>query len=348
MKITQIEKTLQEYTKEGILYEKLPQDKVRCFACGHNCKIPPSGKGICRIRINKNGKLYVPFGYVNGFHIDPIEKKPFFHVLPGSMALSFGMLGCNFHCSFCQNWTISQALREEYADSFIQEIEPEDFLFFMEKHKLRLITSTYNEPLITTEWAVEIFKLVKKIGAITGYVSNGYASKEVIEYLKGNLDLFKVDLKCFSKEKYKKLGGNLDRVLQTISLLYENKFWVEIVTLIVPQFNDQEEELKSIANFIASISKDIPWHVSAFYPNYKMLDRRSTSSSTLIKAVEIGYSVGLHYVYTGNIPGLKYENTYCHNCKTLLIERIGYEILKNLIEEGKCYKCKTKIPGIWN
>lgn len=341
---------LVKHTKVGELYRSIGNNTLECFACGHRCKIKDGRDGICRIRFNRNGKLYTPYGYFAGVHLDPIEKKPFFHALPGSYAMSFGMLGCCYHCSFCQNWISSQVLRDPNAFAFPDLMTPEDFILLASEYKAKIVTSTYNEPLITSEWAVEIFKLAKKHGLVTSYVSNGNATPEVIDYLKPWLDLFKIDLKGFNDKRYRQLGGVLKNVLDTIKLLYEKKFWIEVVTLIVPGFNDSESELRDIANFLVKVSPDIPWHVTAFHSDYKMSRVGSTPINKLVRAAEIGFESGLHYVYAGNIPGHvgNLENTYCPNCKELLIERLGFKVKKNTIIDGSCPKCNYKIAGFWN
>jgi len=344
-----LQEVLKRHTKVGELCREIGNGRIECYACGHRCKIGEGKEGICKVRYVENNKLHVPWGYVSSLAVDPIEKKPFYHVLPGSTAMSFGMLGCDYHCSFCQNWITSQTLRDPHAVASIEDVSPEDIVALAHKHNTKIITSTYNEPLITSEWAVDVFKLAKRYKFLTSYVSNGNGTPEVIEYLRPWLDLFKIDLKGFSASRYRELGGVLERVLDTIKLAYQNKFWVEIVTLIVPGFNDTDKELTDIAQFIASVSPDIPWHVTAFHSDYKMLDIPSTSVQTLLRAVEIGYKAGLHYVYAGNIPGAvkNYENTYCHSCKHLLVERYGFRVKNNFIKDGCCPNCNSKIPGIW-
>jgi len=344
-----LKETLTKHTKEGELYTKLPNSWVQCFACGHRCKISPDKDGICKIRFNKQGTLLVPHGYVSGIAIDPIEKKPFFHAYPGSKTLSFGMLGCDFHCSFCQNWITSQTLRDPLAISPIQVINAEEIVNLALRHKTPIITSTYNEPLITTEWAVEVFKLAKNAGLVTSYVSNGNATPEVLDYLQPWVDLVKVDLKSFRQKSYAQMGGVLQNVLETIQSLHKLGKWIEIVTLVVPGMNDSDEELTDIAKFIFSVSPDIPWHVTAYHQEYKMSGEEFTPISTLIHAAEIGYKEGLHFVYTGNRPGQtrNYENTQCHSCNELLIERRGFQVLQNRISNGTCFKCRTRIEGRW-
>ena len=340
---------LAEHTKEGELYAKLSNHWVQCFACGHRCKIPPAKDGICKIRFNQQGTLFVPHGYVSGIAIDPIEKKPFFHAYPGSRTLSFGMLGCDYHCSFCQNWNTSQTLRDTHAVSDIEVITAEEIVRLALRQKTPIMTSTYNEPLITTEWAVEIFKLAKNAGLVTSYVSNGNATTEVLDYLQPWIDLYKVDLKSFRQKEYAQMGGVLQNVLDTIESLYKRGTWIEIVTLIVPGMNDTNEELTDIAKFIHSISPDIPWHVTAYHQEYKMTGEEFTPVSTLMRAAELGYKEGLHFVYAGNRPGQtrNYENTYCYFCNELLIERRGFQIVRNRISNGTCFKFNTKIAGRW-
>ncbi len=347
--ILTLKNILQEHTVEGELYEKLDNDWVLCYACGHRCKIKPGRDGICRVRFNRDGKLLVPHGYTAGIQLDPIEKKPFFHAFPGANALSFGMLGCDYHCSYCQNWITSQTLRDPLATGRLEIIEPEKIVELALVYKSPVLVSTYNEPLITSEWAVEIFKLAKLYGIRGAYVSNGNATPEAIEFIRPYVDLYKVDLKGFDDKKYRQLGGRLDVVLNAIHLLKEKGFWVEIVTLLVPGFNDSDSELKGIASFIASVSPEIPWHVTAFHQDYKMLDKDNTSANSLMRATTIGKEAGLYFVYAGNLPGIvaNLENTYCPHCGSLAIERDGFRILKNRLLNGACSDCGTKIPGVW-
>ena len=342
---------LETFTTEGELYERLENGKLRCFACGHRCLILNGLDGICRVRFNRDGKLLVPHGYVGALQLDPVEKKPFFHALPGSLAMSFGMLGCDFHCSYCQNWVTSQALRDPNAVAPPHRLTPEEFVALSLAQGARIVTSTYNEPLITSEWAVEIFKVAREAGLKTSYVSNGNGTPEVLNYIKPWVDLYKVDLKSFQDRNYRKLGGLLKNVLETIERLYAMGFWLEIVTLVIPGFNDSDSELRDIAQFLRKISSDIPWHVTAFHQDYKMTDPDNTSVSTLLRAAEIGRSEGLNFVYAGNLPSRvgSWENTYCPGCNALLIERSGYRIRKaRVTSAGTCPDCSQRIPGVWN
>jgi len=342
-------KLLGARTREGELYEKLPDQRVRCVACGHRCLIPPGQVGICKVRFNADGALRVPFGYVSGLQVDPIEKKPFFHALPGSRALSFGMLGCDLHCSYCQNWISSQALRDPRAGAPYEELEPSELVRIAQKHGAPIVTSTYNEPLITSEWAVAVFREAKRAGLACSYVSNGNGTQEVLDYLRPYVSLFKVDLKSFRDRSYRDLGGTLERVLWTIRSLHDQGFWVEVVTLVVPGFNDSDEELRDIARFLVSVSADIPWHVTAFHRNYKMTGPSDTDVGTLLRAAEIGAAEGLRFVYAGNLPGSvgRWENTYCPGCGALLIERHGFLVSRNRVTDGLCPECSRGIAGFW-
>jgi pyruvate formate lyase activating enzyme len=332
------------------LYEKLERDKIRCFACGHRCVIFPGQRGICKVRYNHEGTLRVPFGYAAGVQSDPVEKKPYFHAMPGSNALTFGMLGCDFHCSYCQNWVTSQTLRDDAAGSAPTYFSPEKLIQTAQHTRAKLVVSSYNEPLITSEWSMTIFKRAKAAGLVTGFVSNGNATPEALDFIKPLTDCYKVDLKSMRQKNYRELGGVLKHVLWTIEALHQRGFWLEVLTLVIPGFNDSNEELRDAAQFIASVSPDIPWHVTAFHKDYKMTEPDNTSSKTLIRAAEIGAGAGLHYIYAGNRPGEvgPWENTYCPQCKTLLIERFGYVVLGyHLTDEGKCPKCRYAIPGLW-
>jgi pyruvate formate lyase activating enzyme len=500
--------TLARLTREGELYERLDHARVRCFACGHRCLIPPGRDGVCRVRFNEGGALRVPFGYVGALQLDPVEKKPFFHALPGATALSFGMLGCDYHCGYCfvpgtaietvagaraietlfargesvfetdsdavavrpgvdvlthrgrargvrgvfrhrykgplmeialgsgaqirttpdheflvtaraargirapsffmpasaltpefdllqpsadggfrrraiaetrvleydgpvfnleveedhtylvdglavhncQNWITSQALRDPAALAPPQEITPAEIVRLSLKNGARIVTSTYNEPLITSEWAVAVFREARAAGLVCSYVSNGNATAEVLDYIKPWVSLYKVDLKSFRDKRYRELGGTLERVLWSVRALHEYGFWIEVVTLVVPGFNDSDQELSEIARFLVSVSADIPWHVTAYHPDYKMTDRDRTGVKALLRAVAIGRREGLHFVYAGNVPGrvAEWENSYCPGCRALLVERHGFRVTQNRLRAGSCPECARPIPGFWD
>jgi pyruvate formate lyase activating enzyme len=498
---------LARQTREGDLYERLPNDRVRCFACGHRCLIPPGHDGVCRVRFNEGGVLKVPFGYVAALQVDPVEKKPFFHALPGSRALSFGMLGCDYHCGYCfapgtlvetsagplaidalfaraeavldgeaesvavrpgvevtthlgreravrgvfrhqyrgplmiispregtqiratpdheflvcaraargspppaffvpasgitpeydlleprsdggfrrkpiddtrviaydgpvynleveedhtylvqgaavhncQNWITSQALRDPRAVAPSRTMSAPEIVALAQEHGAPIVTSTYNEPLITSEWAVEVFRHAKPAGLVCSYVSNGNGTKEVLDYIAPWVSLYKVDLKGFRDRSYRDLGGILDRVTWTIQELHARGIWLEIVTLLVPGVNDSKEEIGDLTRFVASVSPDIPWHVTAFHQDYKMTSPVDTTVSHLQRAAEQGQEAGLHFVYAGNLPGEvgRFENTWCPGCGALLIERRGYRVRQNRLRDGACPECSRAIPGVW-
>jgi pyruvate formate lyase activating enzyme len=323
---------------------------VRCLACGHRCLIGEDRRGICRVRFNRGGRLQVPFGYVNGLQNDPIEKKPFYHVQPGALALTFGMLGCDLHCAYCQNWVTSQALRDAAAAGAMRRIAPGAVVECARRAGARLVVSSYNEPLITAEWAAAIFRVARPAGFGCAVVSNGHATPEVLEYLGPLLTAIKIDLKGFDARRYRSLGGNLGRVLETIHAVQARRLWLEIVTLVVPGFNDDERELRDLARFIASVSPDIPWHVTAFHPDYQMMEAAPTGTAQLLRAAEIGAEEGLRFVYAGNRPGRvgRWEHTWCPHCHQLVVERAGWTIRQNRISaEGRCGHCRAPIPGVW-
>lgn len=349
-----LEQLLSERTTEGKLYEKQADNRVQCYACAHRCRIPEGKKGVCKVRYNEGGILKVPHNYVGAIQVDPIEKKPFFHVLPGSRAFSYGMLGCDYHCRYCQNWITSQALHDPSSEEYgahPQDLTARDIVQLALQYKCPTVTSTYNEPLITSEWSAEVFQEARKKNLLTSYVSNGNATREVLEFIRPWVDLYKVDLKGFNDKHYRStMGGTLKPVLESIERLKAMGFWLEIVTLVVPGLNDSEAELRGIARFIASVSLDIPWHVTAFHSDYKMMDTPNTQPDQLNKGYQIGKEAGLRYVYSGNRPGEvgTTENTYCPSCRELLIERYGFRVFKNRLKaDGLCPKCKTPIPGVW-
>jgi pyruvate formate lyase activating enzyme len=280
---------------------------------------------------------------------DPVEKKPFHHVLPGSLAMSFGMLGCNFHCGYCQNWITSQTLRDPRAHALPEDLHARSIVERALETGCRMVVSTYNEPLITAEWAREVFTLARAEGLLTGFVSNGNATPQVLDYLRPVTDLYKVDLKSFRDRTYRGLGGTLGAVTDTLRGLVDRGFWVEVVTLLVPGLNDGDEELADLTAFLADLDPDIPWHVTGFRSDYRMQDREATRGDALQHAAEIGERAGLRYVYAGNRPGSvgSREHTRCHSCGELLVERRGFHVLVNRMREGSCPACATRIPGVW-
>lgn len=346
--------SLNDLTHPGQLVQLVEDDSVRCLACSHRCLLPPGRHGICQVRYLAADGLRVPWGYVAGTNLDPVEKKPFFHFLPGSGAFTFGMLGCNFHCDFCQNWQSSQSPRltdPENLLSWVERISPIDLAGMAVRRGAAVLASSYNEPVITAEWAHTVFSQAKQMGLKTIMVSNGYATPECLEYLRPVMDGYKVDLKSMREENYRAMGGQLKHVLAAIEKAHALGYWVEVVTLVIPGFNDDPAELWDAARVIRRISPDIPWHVTGFHPDYRMQDCGPTQPATLLQAAEIGQEAGLRYVYAGNLPGKvsSLENTYCPGCQALLVERTGYRVqIIGMQMDGRCTSCGRVIPGVWS
>jgi pyruvate formate lyase activating enzyme len=341
--------SLDQLTEVGTLAH-LEGDNIRCVACGHRCVIGEGKRGICKVRFVRHGELRAPWGYVSGLQSDPVEKKPFFHVLPGSDALTFGMLGCDLHCAYCQNWFTSQALRDYDAKGSARPIAPQELVAVARREGSRLVVSSYNEPLITAEWAGAVFQEAKAAGLMCAFVSNGNATPEALDYLRPWLSAYKIDLKGFSDKYYRTLGCPLANVLEGIRMVHARGLWLEIVTLLVPGSNDDEAELRDLARFLVSISPDIPWHVTAFHSDYRMSGTPDTATRTLLRAAEIGAEAGLRFVYAGNRPGQvgAWENTRCPACQETLIERYGFLVRSyRLTPQGSCPRCQTKVPGLW-
>jgi pyruvate formate lyase activating enzyme len=337
-------------TREGVLAQSLPNGAVRCVACGHRCLIREGRRGICRVRFNQGGRLLVPHGYVAGVQCDPVEKKPFFHVLPGADALTFGMLGCDFHCGYCQNWVTSQALRDAQATSESVDVTAEALVALAGRQDARLVVSSYNEPLITAEWAAEVFHRAREHGFLTGFVSNGNATPEALDFIGPLTDCYKIDLKTMNDRHYRQLGGVLEHVLDAIGMVHERGIWLEVLTLVVPGFSDDPSELRAAARYIAGIDRNMPWHVTAFHEDYRFWGMGNTTAEVLVRACEIGSEEGLNFVYAGNLPGRvgRWEHTWCPGCGGLLVERVGYVILRNrMAAGGRCPECETRIPGIF-
>lgn len=334
--------------KEAMLYRQLAGKRVECYLCSHFCQIADGKFGICGVRQNKEGKLYTHvFGEVIAAHVDPIEKKPLYHFLPGSTSFSIATIGCNFRCPFCQNWQISQASKRDEESPGGYRLTPEEIVSQAQAHHCLSISYTYTEPTIFFEYAYETSKLAKEAGLANNFVTNGYMSSEALETIKPYLDACNVDLKSFREEFYKKIcRAHLSPVLDSIRLMKKLGIWVEVTTLIVPGLNDSPQELKQIAHFLSNLDPDIPWHISRFHPDYKYTDSRATPLETLRQAYSIGKKAGLNYIYIGNVLG-ESEDTICPNCHKILIQRQGYFIGKNKIKDSKCPFCGTQIAGVF-
>jgi pyruvate formate lyase activating enzyme len=334
--------------KEALLYKKPGDGSVQCLLCAHNCKIAAGKFGICGVRQNIDGELFThAYGSVIAAHVDPIEKKPFYHFLPGSTSFSVATIGCNFRCSFCQNWQISQQNFAAGGDSG-EELSPKEIVSLALKNKCRSISYTYTEPTIFFEYAFETAKLARAKGLYNNFVTNGFMSAECLKMIRPYLDAANVDLKFFRDESYLKIcKGRLQPVLDSIRLMRELGIWVEVTTLVVPAENDSEEELSSIAGFIAGVDKNIPWHVSRFHPDYNFTDHPATPEETLKKALESGRRAGLNYIYAGNVWGWG-NDTLCPSCKKLLIKREFLSILEYNVKQGKCSFCGEILAGVFS
>ena len=331
------------------LERRLEDGRIQCLACGHRCRIAEGNPGVCRVRYVEGGVLRRPHGYVGALACDPIEKKPFFHAFPARDALTFGMLGCDLRCGYCQNWETSQVLRDEDALSLPRAITAESLVEAAIANEAPVIASSYNEPLITADWAAEVFGIARARGLTCAFISNGNGTPEVLEYLRPLVDLYKVDLKGFTEKAYRDLGAKLSNVLETIPRLKKLGFWVEIVTLLIPGWNDDPGEVRDMARFLAGVDPLMPWHITAFHPDYQMVDRGRTPVKVLLDAYDAGKVAGLRYVYPGNATGRvgDREDTRCHACSALLIRRRGFLVLENRMRGSACPECAEPIPGVW-
>ena len=334
--------------KEAMLYEKISDGDVHCGLCAHRCVIKSAKRGACGVRENKDGILYsLVYGTLIAENIDPIEKKPLFHVHPASRSYSIATAGCNFSCVFCQNYDISQMPRTTRMITG-NDFLPAEIVAKAKKSGSKTIAYTYTEPTIYFELAYDTAKIAVENGLINVFVTNGFMTTEAIETIAPYLSAANVDLKSFRDEFYKKrCGARLNPVLNSLKKMKEKGIWVEITTLLIPTLNDSDEELKDIAGFIAGLGSEIPWHISRFHPQFKMQNVPATPVASLHRAVEIGKKAGLKYVYSGNVPGDDGENTYCFNCRNLLVERYGFRIISLNLKGNKCSKCGTELEGIF-
>ena len=335
--------------KEAYLYEKLENEKVRCLLCNHGCVINEGARGICNTRENRTGTLYsLVYGKVIANHCDPIEKKPLFHFLPGSLSYSIATVGCNFRCLFCQNADISQ-MPTDAKQIMGEEMSPEKIVDNALSTGSATISYTYTEPTVYFELARDTARLAAPKGLKNVFVSNGYMTRQCLREIYPDLHAANVDLKAFSEKFYKEqCGARLGPVLATLETMKEMGIWLEVTTLLINGLNDSPEELKEIARFLADLGTDIPWHISRFHPTYRLTNIPPTDPDTIRRAKDLGYEAGLKYVYTGNLPGDDGEKTLCHSCGKLLIDRFGFSIRHNRIEKGICPECKAEIPGVWS
>ncbi len=332
---------------EAKLYTKADKNYVNCFLCAHRGKIAGGKRGICGVRENRDGVLHpLVYGKVIAHHVDPIEKKPFFHFQPGSHSYSIATAGCNFRCLHCQNFEISQMPKDQ-KKILGEDTTPEEIVHEALETGCQSISYTYTEPTIFFEFAYDCMKLAKEKGLKNTFVTNGFMTRECLDEMKGLLDAANVDVKAFTEEFYRRVcGARLAPVLESVEYMRKLGIWVEITTLIIPTQNDSEDELRQIAKWIYATDKTMPWHLSAFYPTYKMDNIPATPVSIIDRARDIGLEQGLRYVYTGNVPGDPGESTYCYNCKKKIIERFGFAVRKNVVKDSKCPHCGTKIDGV--
>ena len=334
--------------KEAYLYEKKDQDKVRCFLCSHHCLIGEGKRGICGVRENQGGTLFsLVYDKIIARHVDPIEKKPLFHFLPGSNAFSVATVGCNFKCRFCQNADISQ-MPNDQDQLWGDHMTPAMIVDGTLSSRSASIAYTYTEPTIYYELAHDTARLAVSKGIRNVFVSNGYMTEDCLKDIQPDLHGANVDLKSFDDKFYKEqCGAKLGPVLKTLETMKKMGVWLEVTTLLIPGLNDSEEELKQLAKFLVDLDCDIPWHISRFHPTYRLTTVPPTPPESIRRANEIGYEAGLKYVYAGNVPGDKGEKTYCHGCGELLIDRFGFNVKKNRLAAGRCPACKELIPGVW-
>jgi pyruvate formate lyase activating enzyme len=343
------ELTALEFAKEALLYEKEQEDAVICNLCAHRCYIPAGREGICKVRENRAGVLYtLVYDRLISACIDPVEKKPLFHFLPGSSSYSIATVGCNFHCRYCQNWEISQLPRLSKNTIPGQKFSPKEIVGLATAGGCQSIAYTYTEPTIFFELAYDTAKLAAAAGLKNIFVTNGYMTAEALEMIRPYLHAANIDLKGFDDKRYRRISGaKLQPVLDSIVLTKQLGIWVEVTTLVVPGHNDSADELRQIALFLRNLDPEIPWHLSAFFPAYMMMEVEPTDRESLLRAWEIGKDAGLRHVYCGNIPGI-HEDTICHVCQEKLIRRRGFRVEINRLDHGRCPSCHTAMAGVWN
>jgi len=334
--------------KEAYLYENRENKNVKCFLCSHGCLIKDGAVGVCGVRQNRDGKLFsLVYNKIIAKNVDPIEKKPLYHFLPGSSSYSIATAGCNLKCLFCQNAEISQMPADQNR-IWGEDISPQEIVEDAIASKASTIAYTYTEPTIYFEVALDTARLAVEKGIKNIFVSNGYMTEDCLKEISPDLHGANVDLKAFTDNFYKEqCGARLEPVLRNIETMKKMGVWVEVTTLMIPGLNDSEGELRDIAQFLKGVDSNIPWHISRFHPTYRMKDIASTPPESLRRAREIGFEEGLKYVYTGNLPGDEGENTFCHQCGNLIIDRLGFSIKSQRITDHRCAECGVEIPGIW-
>jgi pyruvate formate lyase activating enzyme len=328
-----------------------PGDAVECVACAHRCVIAPGRRGACKVRYNEAGALRVPWGYAGSLQVNPIEQAPFMHAHAGEDVLTLGMLGCNLRCGYCQNWHLSQVLRDADAPEVPTPVSADDIVTYARRRGLRVLLSSLNEPLITAEWCAEVMSLAKAAGLTTGIVSSGHGTPEVLDFLRPHVDMVKIDLKTMSPQRYRTLGAHLGHVLETVQMVHDRGYWLEVVTLVVPGWNDSDDELREAARFLASVSPEIPWVLWNFHRDYRMRGPEDAVADDVVRAATIGREEGLRFTYAGVQPGRVggFERTRCPGCGAVVVDRIGYQLTAyGLDRSGRCTSCGTGVPGRWS
>jgi pyruvate formate lyase activating enzyme len=334
--------------KEAMLYERLPGDKVRCNLCAHRCVIDDGEMGRCCVRQNQGGTLStLVYGRVIAQCVDPVEKQALFHFAPGSFAYSVGTPGCNFRCQWCQNWQISQVSCEQYLP-LGQEATPQQIVAAAQEANCSSIAYAYTEPTVFFEYAYDTARLARESGLANIYVTNGFMTEEMLEAIHPYLDAANVDLKTFGDETYRRyIGARLQPVLDTLQVMKRLGIWLEVTTLVVPGINDDPGELENVARFVVEVlGAETPWHISRFFPAYRMHSAPPTPVETLRRAKEIGLAQGLKYVYVGNAPDAADQDTVCPACGKTLIQRHGFMVLSNRTRDGRCPECRSPIAGV--
>ncbi len=335
--------------KEAMLYSPLEDRKVQCGLCHHRCILSPSKRGICGVRENREGKLYtLVYGRAISLNVDPVEKKPLFHFFPGSTSFSMAAVGCNFRCLQCQNHEISQMPRDRNGRIGGSEVSPPEIVSLAKQSQCRSISYTYTEPTVYFEYAYDTAQQARQEGIKNIFVTNGYMTQDALRTIQPCLDAANVDLKSFREKFYTEVcGATRGPVLENLRQMRQMGIWLEITTLVIPTLNDSDEEFEEIARFIVSLGPEVPWHISAFHPTYKMVHLPRTTAAALRRAREIGIKAGLRYVYCGNVPGEEGEDTFCPHCGQRLVERIGFRVTRNDVVNGACRHCHGKIDGVW-
>jgi pyruvate formate lyase activating enzyme len=337
---------LERHTRAGVLFTHA-DGILRCSACAHRCVIEDGSAGACRIRIRRGDELRVPFGYVARRYTRPVETNTVFHVRPGGSALTFGMYGCDLHCPYCQNYRVSQALRDVDAGGPIHPTSAAALVAEAVEANCSVLCAAYNEPLITAEWAHAVFSAARARGLTTALITDGHSTPEAIEYMRPVTDVFRVDLKGFDDAQYRALGGRLRPVLDSIAFAKSLGYWVEVVTLVVPGFNDDPRGLRRLGDVIHDVDASIPWHLDAFQPRYRMRDRPAMGAAALFSLAGSAYARGLSFVYVGNVPNSSLADTRCPECHTTVIERENWKCVKVRLEAGRCRNCSFLLPGLW-